>query len=72
MATYKYNGTDERVFPTVGVTVEPNDTFEAPDDFSAYNVVSVSGNSKPSAPAKEPKADPITTSSAPADTTAGA
>ena len=72
MATYKYTGEDERVFPTIGVIVEPNDTFEAPDDFSAYNVTSVSGNSKPSAPAKEPKVDQITTPSAATDLTAGA
>jgi hypothetical protein len=72
MATYKYTGEDERVFPTIGVIVESGNTFEAPDDFSAYNVLPVSGNSKPSAPAKEPKVDQITTPSAATDLTAGA
>lgn len=38
---YKYNGTDERVFPSLGITVMPNDEFDAPDNFSAANVVAV-------------------------------
>jgi hypothetical protein len=35
---FTYNGSDERVFPSIAVIVEPGDTFEAPDDFSAENV----------------------------------
>jgi hypothetical protein len=35
---FTYNGSDERVFPSIAVTVEPGDTFEAPDDFSATDV----------------------------------
>ena len=31
---YKYTGTDERVFPTLGITVQPGDEFDAPEDFS--------------------------------------
>jgi hypothetical protein len=29
-----YKGTDERVFPTLGITVKPGDEFDAPDDFT--------------------------------------
>ena len=36
---YKYNGTDERVFPGVKVTVKPGDEFDAPEGFIAANVV---------------------------------
>ena len=39
---YKYTGTDERVFPSLGIVVAPNDEFDAPDDFNAYEVISVS------------------------------
>ena len=30
----KYKGTDERVFPTLGITVKPGDEFDAPEGFS--------------------------------------
>lgn len=36
---FKYNGTDERVFPSLGITVKPNDEFDAPENFSAPDVV---------------------------------
>ena len=36
---YKYNGTDERVFPTLGFVVKPGEEFEAPEDFVAADVV---------------------------------
>jgi hypothetical protein len=35
---FTYNGSDERVFPTISLVVEAGDTFEAPDDFSAPDV----------------------------------
>jgi hypothetical protein len=35
---YIYNGTDERVFPSLGVVVKPGEEFEAPDNFVAANV----------------------------------
>ena len=38
MAKYTYNGSDKRVFPTIAVTVEPGDSFDAPDDFNAPDV----------------------------------
>lgn len=34
-----YKGEDERVFPTLSLVVAPGDTFEAPDDFDAPNVL---------------------------------
>ena len=43
---YKYNGTDERVFPSLGVVVKPGEEFEAPENFSALDVIAV-GASKP-------------------------
>lgn len=31
---YTYNGSSERVFPTLGITVKKGDQFDAPEDFS--------------------------------------
>ena len=36
---YKYNGTDERVFPSIGKTVKPGDEFDAPEGFVAADVM---------------------------------
>jgi hypothetical protein len=36
---YTYNGTDERVFPSLGLVVKPGEEFEAPDNFVAADVV---------------------------------
>jgi hypothetical protein len=44
---FTYNGSDERIFPSIAVTVQPGDTFEAPDDFSAANVSPNTTKSKP-------------------------
>lgn len=52
---FTYSGADERVFPTVSVTVMPGDTFDAPDDFSGVDVAPVANKTK----------------SAPSDTTEG-
>ena len=60
MATYLYSGDDVREFPTLGLTVKPGDTFDAPDGVIAANV------STASAPKK------TTPSSAPSDSTVGA
>ena len=35
----KYIGEDERVFPSLGITVQSGQEFDAPADFSAENVV---------------------------------
>jgi hypothetical protein len=43
---YKYIGTDSRVLPTLGITVNPGDEFEAPENFDVPNVV-LSGAKKP-------------------------
>lgn len=52
---YKYNGTDERVFPGVKITVKPGDEFDAPENFKAANVVPVAEKTFTAKPA-EPKA----------------
>ena len=39
---FKYNGTHERVFPTLSLIVKTGDIFEAPDDFSATDVSPIS------------------------------
>ena len=41
-----YNGEDERVFPTLSLTVAPGEIFDAPDDFIATNVTPVNGATK--------------------------
>ena len=41
MVTYIYKGEGERVFPSIGVTVKEGETFEAPSDFSAPDVIQV-------------------------------
>jgi len=51
---YKYNGTDERVFPGVKVTVKPGDEFDAPEGFNAANVVPAAPKTA-TAKATEPK-----------------
>jgi hypothetical protein len=38
MATFIYNGEDEREFPSISTIVKGGDSFEAPDDFTAPNV----------------------------------
>lgn len=34
MMRYTYNGSDERVFPTLGITVKKGEQFDAPEGFS--------------------------------------
>lgn len=63
MSKFQYNGEDERVFPTLGITVKEGDSFDAPDDFSAFEVSSATAK-KSAAPAVD------TTPSAPSDSTA--
>lgn len=38
---HKYNGEYEITFPSIATTVQPGDVFEAPEDFTAHNVVPV-------------------------------
>lgn len=49
---YKYNGTDERVFPSIGVTVKPGDEFDAPEGFVAVDVISASAKPSVTEPTK--------------------
>jgi len=42
---YTYNGSDERVFPTLGITVKKGDVFDAPEGFSHPDCSS--GEAKP-------------------------
>jgi len=60
---YKYNGTDERVFPSIGTTVKPGDEFDAPEGFVAANVTLASAKPSLTEPT-EPK-EKITMSAAP-------
>ena len=59
---FTYNGTDERVFPSLSFVVKPGDSFEAPDDFSAANVSAEKATpvAEPAAPVA-PVADPTPT-----------
>ena len=41
MVTFIYKGETERVFPSIGVTVQPGEHFEAPSDFNAPDVLQV-------------------------------
>ena len=58
MATYTYNGEDDRVFPTLGITVKAGESFDAPDGFVSANVTS--SNSKKSAVAAPVQDSPAT------------
>jgi hypothetical protein len=66
MASYTYLGEGAREFPTLKLTLNPGDTFDAPADFTAADVVPATGK----------KAAPVTpdpsTPSASSDSTAGA
>lgn len=57
---YKYVGTDERVIPSLGIIVKPNEEFDAPDDFAAADVTAASGSksfTKPVTSAPSDKSD---------------
>jgi hypothetical protein len=41
MTTFTYKGEGERVFPSIGITVKSGDSFEAPSDFNAPDVIQV-------------------------------
>jgi len=50
MARFQYNGDEERVFPTIAVTVKSGDQFDAPDDFVAEDVTPVASIKKVAQP----------------------
>lgn len=56
---YKYNGTDERAFPSLGIVVKPNKEFDAPDNFSAADVTPAGAKvaPKPQAPTQSAASD---------------
>jgi hypothetical protein len=67
MASYTYTGEGARDFPTLVLTLNPGDTFDAPADFVAADVV----------PASSKKATPVVPAATPApsassDSTVGA
>ena len=47
---YTYNGTEERVFPTLGITVKPGQEFDAPENFRAADVTPAGAKVAPKAP----------------------
>lgn len=47
---YTYSGTEERVFPTLGITVKPGQEFDAPDDLSVADVTPAGAKVAPKAP----------------------
>jgi hypothetical protein len=46
MATYQYNGDGVREFPTLGITVEPGDTFESKDEVISADVTLATATKK--------------------------
>ena len=60
MATFKNESAETFVFPSLGLVVEPGDSFDADVEITTSGVVAVSGGKK--------KADPAPTDSAPAET----
>ena len=64
MPKFRYSGSEERVFPTLGLVVAPNTEFDAPEGFTAEGVTIASEK------AATKKATEPTPSAAP-DTTEG-
>jgi hypothetical protein len=63
-----YKGTEERVFPSLGITAKPGDVIDAPEGFS-HPDFTVGGDIKPSF-TTAPKIETTTTQSAASDTIA--
>jgi len=49
VSQFKYDGDEERVIVSLGITVNKGDVFEAPEDFSAYGCFSANSTFKKSA-----------------------
>jgi hypothetical protein len=47
-----YKGTDERVFPTLGITVKPGEEFDAPEGFTNPDCESAGHKSVQAKPAE--------------------
>jgi len=56
MATFTFTGEQTTVFPTIGVTVDVGDSFDAPDDFVS-EFVTLTGKIKKVASIIEPEID---------------
>ena len=56
MATFTFTGEQTMVFPDLALTLNPGDSFDAPDGFVADNVV-VAGKTKKVASVIEPEVD---------------
>lgn len=54
-----YNGTDERVFPTLGITVKPGDEFDAPEGFSHPDCTAAKTFNKVATPTQSAASDTI-------------
>jgi hypothetical protein len=46
MATYQYNGSGEKEFPTLGITVKNGDTFDSADEIVNADVTLASSTKK--------------------------
>ena len=46
MATYQYNGSGEKEFPTLGLTVKNGDTFDSADEIVNADVTLASATKK--------------------------
>ena len=46
---FKYTGNTEVTFPSIAKVVQPDEVFEAPDDFTAHNVEPVDSTVVPNA-----------------------
>jgi hypothetical protein len=55
MMKLTYKGTDERVFPTLGITVKPGDEFDAPEGFTHPDCESAGHKSVHAKPTEEVK-----------------
>jgi len=71
MATYTFTGEQTTVFPTIGVTVNVGDSFDAPDGFVA-EFVTLAGKTKKVASVIEPEVDVTPVEPTPAPETAPA
>ena len=59
MSSFVFNGEQAMVFPTIGVTANPGDVFDAPDDFVADDVTPAKVAKKATATIEEaPVAEP--------------
>ena len=63
MATYQFNGDEVKIFPTLGLTLKPGDTFDSTENIISADVTISSATPKKLTPmpVPEPSAAPDTT-----------